>query len=294
MSMRSVGNLDLTVGLVNIPVQLFGVSDSHDRRAKQFHLHDDGSYGSVKMPKTCADCGAVLTPADIAKGFEEAGDVVILTSDDMETVSVNAGTAIEVPRFVKAAQFNPLMFAGENAYRLVPDPKRGRQALATYLTLRQSLIDQGLVGVVEYTRWGRSRVGLLCVEDTEYGGVLVLRNMMWSDELREPAFDILVNADMSIVDPRLAPVMKSVVESMTEVWDPADYVDTYTESLNAAIEAKAAGNDVAVVTDGAGAAAVDDVADLLAMLEASAIRKRTPEPEVPAAPAAKSRKRKAA
>ena len=292
--MRSVGNVDLTVGLVNIPVQMYGVSDSHDRKAKQFHLHEDGSYGSVKMPKTCADCGAVLTPADIAKGFEEAGDVVILTADDMETVSVNAGTTVEIPRFVKADQFNPLMFAGENAYRIVPDPKRGRQALATYLTLRQTLIDQGLVGVVEYTRWGRSRVGLLCVEDTEYGGVLVLRNMMWSDELREPAFDILVNADMSIVDPRLAPVMTSVVESMTEVWNPADYRDTYTESLNAAIEAKAAGNDVAVVTDGAGAAAVDDVADLLAMLEASAIRKRTPEPEAPAAPAAKSRKRKAA
>ena len=294
MSQRSVGNLDLTVGLVNIPVQLFGVSDSHDRKARQFHLHEDGSYGQVRMPKTCADCGAVLTPADIAKGFENDGDVVILTSDDMETVSVNAGTAIEIPRFVKADQFNPLMFAGENAYRIVPDPKRGRQALATYLTLRQTLIDQGLVGVVEYTRWGRSRVGLLVVEDTSYGGVLVLRNQMWSDELRAPAFDILVNADPSIIDPRLAPVMTSVVESMTEDWNPADYVDAYTESLNAAIEAKAAGNDVAVVTDGAGAAAVDDVADLLAMLAMSAIRKRTPEPEAPAAPVAKSRKRKAA
>ena len=294
MAQRSVGNVDLTVGLVNIPVQMYGVSDSHDRKAKQFHCHEDGSYGQVRMPKTCADCGAVLTPADISKGFEENGDVVILTSDDMETVSVNAGTTVEIPRFVKADQFNPLMFAGENCYRLVPDQKRGRQALATYKTLLKELVDEDLVGVVQYTRWGRSRVGLLCVEDTSYGGVLVIRNMIWPDELREPAFDILVNADASVIDPRLAPVMKSVVESMTEGWNPADYVDAYTESLNAAIEAKAAGNDVAVLADGAGAAAVDDVADLLAMLEMSAIRKRTPEPEAPATPVAKSRKRKAA
>jgi len=294
MSMRSVGNLDLTVGLVNIPVQMFGISDSHDRKAKQYHCHEDGSYGPVKMPKTCEGCGAVLTPADIAKGFEENGDIVILTADDMETVAVNSGTSVEIPRFIKADRFNPMMFAGENAYRLVPDPKRGRQALATYLTLRQTLIDQGLVGVVEYTRWGRSRVGLLVVEDTSYGGVLVMKNMMWSDELREPAFDILANADASVIDPRLSPVMKSVVESMTEDWNADDYRDTYTEALNTAIEAKAAGNDVAVVTDGAGAAAVDDVADLLAMLEASAIRKRTPEPEAPAVKKAAPRKKKAA
>ena len=80
MSTRSVGNVDLTVGLVNIPVQMLGVSDSHDRKASTYYCHEDGSYGKVKVPKTCEDCGAVLTPGDISKGFEENGNIVILTA----------------------------------------------------------------------------------------------------------------------------------------------------------------------------------------------------------------------
>ena len=288
MSMRSVGNVDLTVGLVNIPVQMYGVSDSHDRKARQFHCHEDGSFGAVKMPRTCEDCGQVLVPADISKGFEENGEIVVLTSDEMETVSVNSGTTVEVPRFVKVDQFEPMLFAGENVYRLAPDPKRGRQALATYMTLRQTLVDQGLVGIVQYTRWGRNRLGVLCVEDTEYGGVLVLRNLMWPDELRPPEFRALQDADASTIDPRLAPVMTSVVESMTEVWNPADYRDAYTEALSAAIEAKAAGGNVAVITGATDDGGINDVSDLLAKLTASiAAKKEAPKKAAP-------RKRKAA
>lgn len=285
---RSVGNVDLTMGLVNCPVQMYGVSDSHDRKASMYHAHEDGTYGKVKMPKVCEDCGAFMTPADIAKGYEEDGDVVMLTADELETVAVNSGTGVEISRFVKTSQINTMMFAGENAYRLVPDPKRGKQALATYLTIRRELIGQDLVAVVQYTRWGRNRLGLLAVEPTEYGGVLVIRNMIWPDELRAPAFPALENADESSIDPRLQPVAASVIASMTEDWNPTDYVDTYTESLNTAIAAKVAGNEIASVgseTEGA----IDDVADLLAKLEASAKVKAAPK-----APAKKRGKKTAA
>lgn len=269
---RSVGNIDLTMGLVNCPVQMFGVSDSHDRKASMYHAHDDGSYGKVRMPKVC-ECGAVMTPSDISKGYEENGDVVMLTSDELETVAVNSGAGVEISKFVKTSQINTMMFAGENAYRLVPDAKRGKQAVATYKTIRRELIDQDLVAVVQYTRWGRNRLGLLTVEPTEYGGVLVIRNMLWPDELRAPAFPSLEGDET--IDPRLQPVAAAVIASMTEDWNPADYVDTYTESLNTAIAAKVAGNEIVSIgseTDGA----IDDVADLLAKLEASAKAKTAP------------------
>lgn len=266
---RSVGNVDLTMGLVNCPVQMFSVFDSHDRKASMYHAHDDGSYGKVKMPKTCEGCGEALVPADITKGYEQDGEVVMLTADELEAVADNSGTSVEIPQFVKADQINTLMFSDQNAYRLVPDPKRGRAALATYLTIRQVLVEQGLVGIVQYTRWGRNRLGLLCVEDTEYGGVLVIRNMLWPDELRAPAFPVLEKADVADVDPRLLPVARSVIESMTEDWNPAAYTDTYTESLSAAIAAKVSGAEIATVaTEKEGA--IDDVSDLLAKLEASA------------------------
>lgn len=289
MAPRSVGNVDLTMGLVICPVQMFTVDESHDRKASMYHAHDDGSYGKVKMPKACEDCGAVLTADQVSKGFDEDGQVVILSADELETVATNSGATVEIPQFVKADQVNTMLFAGEKAYRLVPDPKRGSQALASYLTILQVMVESELVGVVQYTRWGRNRLGLLCVEPTEYGGVLVIRNMMWPDELRAPAFEKLETADRSAIDSRLLPVARSVIESMTADWDPSAYADTYTEALNAAIVAKAEGGEVAAI-EAAQGGGIDDVAELLAKLEASAKAKA---PAKKAAPK-KARAKKAA
>lgn len=273
---RSVGNVDLSIGLVTCPVKMVGVSDDHDRKGSMYHRHDDGGYGKVKMPKLCEDCGAVVPQAEISKGFEENGNLVMLTPDELATVAASTGPAIEVPRFVKSEQIDPMLFADENIYRLLPDVKRGRQATTTYLMIRKILTDSKLVGVVQYTRWGRNRIGLLDVEPTADGGVLVIRNMMWPDELRAP--ESVADVD---VDPRLLPVMTSVVESMTSDWNPADYVDTYTQALTEAIEAKAAGNEIAAITSGPGDA-IDDVSDLLAKLEASIAKKEEAPVKKPA------------
>lgn len=268
---RSVGNVDLTMGLVMCPVQMIGVIDSHDRKGSQYHSHDDGTFGKVRMPKTCEDCGAVLTNAEISKGYEENGQVVVLSADELETVAANSGTGLQVTKFVKADQISSMLYADENVYRLIPDPKRGSQALAIYLTIRRKLIERGQVGVVQYTRWGRNRLAVLTVEDTEYGGVMVLRNIMWPDELRAPSFPVLEEADESKVDERLAPMFETVIESMTSDFVPAEFTDTYTEALNAAIEAKAAGGEVAAIAAAQGGG-VDDISDLLAKLEASTVK----------------------
>ena len=272
---RSVANLDLTMGLVMCPVKMIGVIDNHDRKASTYHGHDDGTFGKVRMPKTCEDCGAVLTTAEITKGYEENGQVVMLSNDELETVAANSGTGLEVATFVQADQVDPMLYADENIYRLEPDPKRGSQALAIYLTIRRTLIEKGLVGIVQYTRLNRNRLAVLSVEPTEYGGVLVIRNAMWPDELREPTFPVLEAADESTLDPRLAPMFETVIDSMTAEFNPAAFTDAYTEALNAAIEAKAAGGEVAAIAAAQGGG-IDDVSDLLAKLEASTAKPKTP------------------
>lgn len=263
-TVRSVGNVDLSIGLVSVPVKMVGVLSNHDRKGSMFHKHDDGSYHKIRMPKLCEGCSETVAGGDIHKGFEEAGDVVMLSPDELETVATNTGPGVEVLHFVKADQVNAMLFADQNVYRLIPDVKRGRQAWTSYRAIRQSLIEKGLVGVLSYTRWGRNRLGLLIVEPTEDGGMLAIRNMAWPDELRHP--EGLLPADGGDVDPRLAPVMESLVTSMTTDWSPESYVDTYTEQLSAAIEAKASGGEIEVLESG-GDGSIDDVSELLAKLE---------------------------
>ena len=103
-------------------------------------------------------------------------------------IEKNSGTGIEILRFVHRSKSTRCCSPGRKCYFLGPDtdPKRGgKHAAATYLTSARSSPKKSLVGVVTYTRWRKNRIALLRVESTEYGGVLVLQNLLWADELRE-------------------------------------------------------------------------------------------------------------
>lgn len=279
MSVRSVGNVDLSIGLVTCPVKMIGTFDSHDRKGSMYHYHPgDDSYGKVRMPKLCEDCEATVPQGEISKGFEENGDLVILSPSELETVAANTGASVDINQFVDPASVDPALFADQNIYRLVPDSKRGRQAAKSYVMIRSVLTEANLVGVVQYTRWGRNRLGLLDVEANT--GMLLIRNMLWPDELRVPDTSDIDIVDEQDLDPRLLPVMATLVESMTGQWDPTSYHDTYTEQLSAAIETKAAGGEVAKVTGDIGKS-IDDVSGLLAALEAS-IAAKAPAKKAPA------------
>jgi DNA end-binding protein Ku len=285
-STRSIANLDLTVGLVSCPVKMLGVIENHDRRGSMYHQHDDGSYGKVKMPKSCEGCGETLSSHEICKGFDENGETVVLTASELETVAANTGSSLEVSEFVKADQIDPMLFADQAVYRLIPDPKR-KQAEVTYRMIRQALAEDGIGGIVSYVRWGRNHLGLLDVEQTT--GSLVIRNMMWPDELREASG--VPDSDTD-VDPRLMPVMRSLVETMTKDWRPSDYTDTYTDNLNEAISVKAAGGEIASIA-GSTDNGITDVSDLLAKLTASIEANAAPDEPAPA-PAKKAPAKRAA
>jgi DNA end-binding protein Ku len=265
---------------------MLGVIENHDRRGSMYHQHDDGSYGKVKMPKSCEGCGETLSSHEICKGFDENGETVVLTASELETVAANTGSSLEVSEFVKADQIDPMLFADQAVYRLIPDPKR-KQAEVTYRMIRQALAEDGIGGIVSYVRWGRNHLGLLDVEQTT--GSLVIRNMMWPDELREASG--VPDSDTD-VDPRLMPVMRSLVETMTKDWRPSDYTDTYTDNLNEAISVKAAGGEIASIA-GSTDNGITDVSDLLAKLTASIDAKAAPDEPAPA-PAKKAPAKRAA
>ena len=289
--MRSIGNHPLQIGLVSCAVQMATAIDSHDLKSSMFHQHADGSYAPVKMPRTCEGCGEKVSGTDIAKGFTYNGELVIMTDAELSTIEKNEGAAIEILRFVRAKEIQPLLFSGEKAYYLVPDTdkKRGsKQGVATYKAIMQVLDEEEKVGVVRYTKWGRARIGLLRVEagvdvDGQPTRVFVIQNMIWPDELRAPELPVGVRGVEP--DPRLLPVMRQVVESMTEDWNPEDYRDTSMEALAAAIETKATGGAI-VAVDTDTAPAPDDIADLIAKLEAST-KVKAPAKKAPTKRAAK-------
>lgn len=280
---RSIANLDLSIGLVNVPIKMIGVSDSHDRKSSMYHHHADGDYGKVRMPKMCEGCGEVVPTGDVAKGFEHDGGVVMITDEEMQTIAGNTSTSMEISGFIQRGTVDPMIYAGENVYRLIPDPKRGRQALSIYRLLVRKLVEDELIGVASYIRWGRNRLAHIDVEPTKDGGVLIVRNMLWADELRPAEFPILEGVDDSVIDQRLWPVASQMIDSMITEWNPASYTDVYIDALNSAIESKASGADIVAITGGQPSGGSDDVADILAKLEQS-IKAQAPVAAKKAAP----------
>ena len=73
-------------------------------------------------------------------------------------------------------------------------------------------------------------------------GVLVLETLLWPDEVRTPDFKFL-DEDVDVRSQELK-MAASLIDTMTEDFDPSLYKDAYREALEALVQAKIEGNEV--------------------------------------------------
>lgn len=122
--MRSMANASISWGLVNVPVQMFAATESHDVKFSLFHLHEDGSASRIEMPCVCKQCGEVVPRSGLLKGVERGDQAILVTADELAAVEQESGRAFTVLRFVDAGSINPLTL--EASYYLSP-PRQGQQ-----------------------------------------------------------------------------------------------------------------------------------------------------------------------
>jgi DNA end-binding protein Ku len=239
-------------GLVSVPVKAYTATSSHDIKFSEFRESNGEPVGRKYYGKTTDE---IFEYSEVVKGIEtEDGVLVTVTRDELASIEVDAGKAIEVIQFSPAEQINPL--ALENAYYLAPaDPKK----TDGYALLREKMASTDRVGIVRYTTRGKTHMAVLRAQ----GKMLTLQNLAWADEIRTPDFPAL-DKPVSL-DPKMLDMAQLLVESMYADFDPTAHTDTYTDRLVELVAAKAAGEELAPVEKKAS----EDVSDLLAALEAS-------------------------
>ena len=251
--MRSIWKGAISFGLVTIPVKLYSATEERDVSFHQVHREDGGR---IKYKRFCTVDGEEVSYGDIAKGYDlGGGDMVILTDDDLSGLPLTTSRTIDVLQFVPLEQVDPIYFA--KSYYLEPD-KTGTKP---YALLRDALEESGRVALVKIALRQREQLATLRVRD----GVFVLETMLWPDEVRTPDFGFL-DDDISVRPQELA-MAASLIETLTGDFDPAQYKDDYREALQAVIDAKVEGREVAApeqAEDSGGA-----VLDLMAALRAS-------------------------
>ncbi|ORW33258.1 hypothetical protein AWB91_09020 [Mycobacterium paraense] len=258
--MKSKSNTTLDVSaLLNVAVKVYAGQDARTSPVHSYHEGCGGEIGRQAYCKTCQE-----TDPQTVKGITHGEDVVLVTDGEIAELR-GTGTGMEIVKYVPAEQVSAMILGGGVDF-LEPNitaKAGGKTALKAYVVLRDALMESDRVGIVRYTGRGVSHLAVLRV----HGKVLVLQSLVWADQVRVPDFEVL--ARPIEIDPREAKLCRQLIEAKLGDFHHADYVDTYAQAVEALVEDKLAGGGASMAAVSSKDTGEDEVADLLAKLEAS-------------------------
>ena len=253
--MRSIWAGAISFGLVVIPVKLYAATEQRDITFRQVHRADGGR---IQFRRFCTLDGEEVAYADIAKGYElPTGDMVVLTDDDLAELPLVTAHRIEVLHFAPSGQVEPIL--ANKSYYLEPESAGTR----AYVLFRDALEKSGKVAVCKVALRQREALAALRVRE----GVLTLETLLWPDEVRKPEFGFL-GEDIDVRSQELK-MAASLIETMTEDFEPDQFRDAYREALESVVQAKVEGNDIVRPVGVDAPSPKGEVADLTETLRAS-------------------------
>ncbi len=253
--MRAVWTGSISFGLVNIPVALQNASRTEELKFKLLRRSD---LSPVNYKRVAQVDGKEVPWNEIVKGYEyEKSKFVVLKDEDFQRVDLEATDTIDIVDFVDAAQINPMFFY--KPYYL--EPLKG--GAAAYRLLRQVLLDTNKVGISKVII--KKRQHLAGVKAS--GDLLILELMRFADELVPPSA-IKVSHEKK-PGSREVGMAKTLVNQMSEDWDPNRYTDEYRSALMKLIDKKVASGGKELPTEGHAVRRPTNVINLAAVLKQS-------------------------
>lgn len=281
--MRSIWKGSITFGLVSIPVALQNASRSEELK---FRLLRCGDLSPVNYKRVAEVDGKEVPWDQIVKGYEyEKGKFVVLKEEDFQRVDLEATDTIDIVDFVEIDQINPIYF--HRPYYL--EPQKG--GAVAYHLLRQVLAETNKAGISKVVI--RTRQHLAAVKAN--GNLLVLELMRFADEIVEPSA-IQAPAEKSPGKRELT-MAKTLVDQLTDDWEPTRYTDDYRSALMKLIDQKVKSGGKELPTTGHAPKKATNVIDLAAVLrqslkEAGGTKSKPAKPTKPAAKTHKQTKPK--
>jgi DNA end-binding protein Ku len=231
--MKTIWRGAISFGLVSIPVRVYTATEEKTLRFNQLHEPD---MGRIRYKRWCVKEDKEIPYEEIVRGYEYEKDrYVLITDDDLDAVPVESSRAIDIQQFVDATEIDPIYY--KKTYYLGPE----EAGVKAYQLLRQALREGDKVGVAKVSFRDKEHLASIRLMDD----LLVMDTMFWPDEIREPAIEGL-DKDVSVRDQEVQ-MAQSLIDNLTDDWDPDRYKDEYREALLNIVEKKAAGEEVEVV-----------------------------------------------
>ncbi|MCX7793623.1 MAG: Ku protein [Thermodesulfovibrionales bacterium] len=229
--MKALWSGNITFGLVNIPVKLYGAIHRSDI---SFHLLHKKCSTPVNYEKFCPSCNVRLEMEDIVRGYEyEKGKFVILTEEELEAPYKDLKN-IEIVKFFDPKDVDPIYF--EKSYYLQP----AEGAERAYILLRTVMKKTGKVGIVRFILREREHIGILRI----FHNALTIQSLFYADEIIKP--DFLNIPEKIHLDEKEIELAEELIKYYTGKFNINDYKDEYREELIKIIKSKIAGKEVKI------------------------------------------------
>jgi DNA end-binding protein Ku len=277
--MRTIWNGSISFGLVNIPVGMALATKPAARQSDvSFRMLHRECGTPIKNKRWCPEHDREVGSDEIVKGWEVAkGQFVVVDDADLEALSTaDDSRTIAITRFVELDQVDPIYF--DRTYFLAPADAAAQRR--PYVLLLEAMKETNTAAVGKFVRQGAEHFCLIRPQ----GNALALETLFLAEDVRSQAEIEEAVEEIDVKDAELE-LARQVIASLASDFDPQELVSEYRRDLKALLEAKLAGEEIAVPEPVEEKAAVVDLMEALRASVAEAQGKK---------PAKASKKTKAA
>ena len=237
--MRTIWNGSISFGLVNIPVGLALATKPAARQSdvsfRQLHRE---CMTPIKQKRWCTVHDREVERDEIVKGWEVAkGEFVVVEDADLEAImQLDDSKAIEITRFVDAAEVDPVYF--DRTYYLAPAKEQAAQR--PYVLLLRAMQETGKAAMGRFVRQGAEHLCLIRPK----GDALALETMFVAEDVHSQAEIEEAVGESKVKAPELD-LARQVIDSLVGEFDPKELTSEYRQNLRQMLEAKLDGQEVA-------------------------------------------------
>jgi DNA end-binding protein Ku len=227
---RALKNLDISLGLATIPVQLFTAISS---QGIAFHLLHTRCGSRIQMRLECPIHG-IVPREETVKGYEIAKDEYVrFEPEELKALEQASSSALVIDSFVPEAAIDPVYF--EHTYYL----GTGKNGDRGYRVLTQALQKTRRIAVGTFT-W-RGKTTPIAIRVHQDG--LLLQRLYFANEVYN-ATEIDQGAEPKIRDQERTLAERLISELSETEFHPEKYEDEYRQRLLKALEQKIAGEEI--------------------------------------------------
>jgi len=238
--MKTIWNGSISFGLVNIPVGMALATKPAARQSDvSFRMLHRECGTPIKNKRWCPQHDREVSNDEIVKGWEVAkGQFVFVEDADLEALqTADDSRTIAITRFVELDQVDPIYF--DRTYFLAPADAAAQRR--PYVLLLEAMKETNTAAVGKFVRQGAEHFCLIRPK----GNALALETLFLAEDVRSQneIEEAVEEIDVKEAELELA---RQVIGSLAADFDPGELVSDYRRDLKALLDAKLAGEEIAV------------------------------------------------